>query len=117
MDKLLRDCEARLVESRRAADDALDLVRRALKIARGAEPATDASLARDRDELVGLVLSALRSGTLWDGDPARPLLHRDDDGGYRISGQRVGLTESERQLLDMLWRAMPASVSRNDLHS
>jgi two-component system, cell cycle response regulator CtrA len=123
---LLRDCEARLVESRRTVDDALNLVRRAAAAARGKSPeggeppALQAVLDSHRDELVGLVLSALEQGggrtREARSDYLNSLVYREEENQYRVGRRQVGLTESEKRVLDLLWQAMPQPVSRGQLH-
>jgi two-component system cell cycle response regulator CtrA len=121
---LLRDCEARLIESRRSVDDALDMVRRASELAQGAAPngeapALQAVLDSHRDELVGLVLSALEQGGRTRearGDYLNSLVYREEENQYRVGRRQVGLTESEKRVLDLLWQAMPQPVSRRNIH-
>lgn len=122
---LLRECEARLIESRRTVDDALDLVRRASEAARGTTaatgepPALQAVLDSHRDELVGLVLSALEQGGRTRearADYFNSLVYREEENQYRVGRRQVGLTESEKRVLDLLWQAMPQPVSRGQLH-
>ncbi|MDT8759269.1 helix-turn-helix domain-containing protein [Sphingomonas psychrotolerans] len=121
---LLRDCEARLIESRRSVDDALDLVRRASQLAQGSAPngegpALHALLDSHRDELVGLVLSALEQGGKTRetrGDYLNALVYREEENQYRVGRRQVGLTESEKRVLDLLWRAMPQPVARRTIH-
>jgi two-component system, cell cycle response regulator CtrA len=122
--RLLRDCEARLIESRRSVDDALDLVRRASELAQGAlpegeGPALQAVLDSHRDELVGLVLSALEQGGRsreTRTDYLNALVYREEENQYRVGRRQVGLTESEKRVLDLLWQAMPQPVSRGTIH-
>ncbi|MDP5281317.1 helix-turn-helix domain-containing protein [Sphingomonas sp. DG1-23] len=121
--RLLRDCEARLVESRRSVDDALELVRRASGLAQapseGETPALQAVLDSHRDELVGLVLSALeQSGRTRETrtDYLNSLVYREEENQYRVGRRQVGLTESEKRVLDLLWQAMPQPVSRRHIH-
>ena len=122
--RLLRDCEARLIESRRSVDDALDLVRRASEMAQGASPdgeapALQAVLDSHRDELVGLVLSALEQGGRsreTRTDYLNALVYREEENQYRVGRRQVGLTESEKRVLDLLWQAMPQPVSRRTIH-
>ncbi|NIJ21586.1 DNA-binding winged helix-turn-helix (wHTH) protein [Sphingomonas naasensis] len=121
--KLLRDAEARLLESRRSVDDALELVRHASGLAQGEgedqAPALQAVLDSHRDELVGLVLSALeKGGRPRDGrnDYLNSLVYREEDNQYRVGRRQVGLTESEKHVLDLLWQAMPQPVSRSNIH-
>ena len=122
--KLLRDAETRLLESRRSVDDALDLVRRASELAQdgpGAEqgPALQAVLDSHREELVGLVLSALEQGAKprdARNDYLNSLVYREEDNQYRVGRRQVGLTESEKHVLDLLWQAMPQPVSRSHIH-
>lgn len=122
---LLRDCEARLVESRRTVEDALNLVRRASEAALGEAPTSDESpalqavLDSHRDELVGLVLSALEQGGRTRearADYFNSLVYREEENQYRVGRRQVGLTESEKRVLDLLWQAMPQPVSRRQLH-
>jgi len=121
---LLRECEARLVDSRRSVDEALDLVRRASGAAPGAAvngeaPALQAVLDSHRDELVGLVLSALeQSGRTREtrNDYFNALVYREEENQYRVGRRQVGLTDSEKRVLDLLWRAMPQPVSRRTIH-
>ena len=121
---LLRDCEARLIESRRSVDDALDLVRRASELAQeaapnGEAPALHALLDSHRDELVGLVLSALEQGGKsreTRSDYLNALVYREEENQYRVGRRQVGLTESEKRVLDLLWRAMPQPVARRTIH-
>jgi DNA-binding winged helix-turn-helix (wHTH) protein len=122
--RLLRECETRLVESRRTVDDALDLVRRASELAQeapsdGKAPALQAVLDSHRDELVGLVLSALeQSGRTRETrtDYLNSLVYREEENQYRVGRRQVGLTESEKRVLDLLWQAMPQPVSRRHIH-
>ncbi|AQR74461.1 helix-turn-helix domain-containing protein [Sphingomonas sp. LM7] len=122
--RLLRDCEARLIESRRSVDDALDLVRRAGELAQEASgpdaaPGIEAMLDSHREELVGMVLSALESGTKTRDTRAEyfnSLVYREDENQYRVGRRQVGLTESEKHVLDLLWQAMPQPVSRRNIH-
>jgi len=122
--RLLRDAEARLIESRRAVDDALDLVRRASELtqeapAAGEAPALEAVLDSHREELVGLVLSALEKGAKpreLRNDYFNSLVYRPEDNQYRVGRRQVGLTESEKHVLDLLWQAMPQPVSRGNIH-
>lgn len=123
---LLRDCEARLVESRRTVDDALNLVRRAAEAARGTSPESgepptlQAVLDSHRDELVGLVLSALEQGggrtREARSDYLNSLVYREEENQYRVGRRQVGLTDSEKRVLDLLWQSMPQPVSRGQLH-
>lgn len=121
---LLRSCEARLIESRRSVDDALDLVRRASELAQdaapsGEAPALQAVLDSHREELVGLVLSALEKGAKpreLRNDYFNSLIYRPEDNQYRVGRRQVGLTESEKHVLDLLWQAMPQPVSRVQIH-
>lgn len=122
--KLLRDAETRLLESRRSVDDALELIRRASEQTQGHDgeepaPALQAVLDSHRDELVGLVLSALeKGGRPRDGrsDYLNSLVYREEDNQYRVGRRQVGLTESEKHVLDLLWQAMPQPVSRSNIH-
>jgi two-component system, cell cycle response regulator CtrA len=122
--RLLRDAEARLIESRRSVDDALDLVRRASELtqdapAAGPAPAIEAVLDSHREELVGLVLSALEKGAKpreLRNDYFNSLVYRPEDNQYRVGRRQVGLTESEKHVLDLLWQAMPQPVSRAHIH-
>jgi DNA-binding winged helix-turn-helix (wHTH) protein len=122
--KLLRDAEARLIESRRSVDDALDLVRRASELtqdapAGGQAPALEAVLDSHREELVSLVLSALEKGAKpreLRNDYFNSLVYRPEDNQYRVGRRQVGLTESEKHVLDLLWQAMPQPVSRIHIH-
>lgn len=122
--RVLRDAEARLIESRRAVDDALDLVRRASELtqdapAAGEAPALEAVLDSHREELVGLVLSALEKGAKpreLRNDYFNSLVYRPEDNQYRVGRRQVGLTESEKHVLDLLWQAMPQPVSRGNIH-
>lgn len=122
--KLLRDAEARLIESRRSVDDALDLVRRVSELtqdapATGEAPALEAVLDSHREELVGLVLSALEKGAKpreLRNDYFNSLVYRQEDNQYRVGRRQVGLTESEKHVLDLLWQAMPQPVSRGHIH-
>lgn len=121
--KLLRDAETRLLESRRSVDDALDLVRRASELAQEAPaeqgPALQAVLDSHREELVGLVLSALEQGAKpreARNDYLNSLVYREEDNQYRVGRRQVGLTESEKHVLDLLWQAMPQPVSRSHIH-
>lgn len=123
--KLLRDCELRLIDSRRSVEDAIDLVRRASEQVHdaGARPrgaAIEAMLDSHRQELVGLVLSALER-TAQSGDEPNDylnaLVYRADENRYRVGRRQVGLTESEKHVLDLLWRAMPEPVSRRAIHA
>jgi hypothetical protein len=103
--KLLRDTEARLIESRRSVDDALDLVRRASELTQdasvaGEAPALEAVLDSHREELVGLVLSALEKGAKpreLRNDYFNSLVYRAEDNQYRVGRRQVGLTESEKR--------------------
>jgi DNA-binding response OmpR family regulator len=121
---LLRACEARLIESRRSVDEALDLVRRASERtqepgANGEAPALHALLDSHRDELVGLVLSALEQGGKnreTRSDYLNALIYREEENQYRVGRRQVGLTESEKRVLDLLWQAMPQPVSRRAIH-
>ena len=122
--KLLRDTETRLLESRRSVDDALELVRHAAELAQDAAgeeqaPALQAVLDSHRDELVGLVLSALEKGGRprdSRNDYLNSLVYREEDNQYRVGRRQVGLTESEKHVLDLLWQAMPQPVSRSNIH-
>jgi DNA-binding response OmpR family regulator len=122
--ELLRDTEARLIESRRSVDDALDLVRRASELTQdaslaGEAPALEAVLDSHREELVGLVLSALEKGAKpreLRNDYFNSLVYRAEDNQYRVGRRQVGLTESEKHVLDLLWQAMPQPVSRGHIH-
>jgi DNA-binding winged helix-turn-helix (wHTH) protein len=122
--RLLRDAEARLIESRRSVDDALDLVRRASELsqdapAAGEAPALEAVLDSHREELVGLVLSALEKGAKpreLRNDYFNSLVYRPEENQYRVGRRQVGLTESEKHVLDLLWQAMPQPVSRGNIH-
>lgn len=121
---LLRACEARLMESRRSVDEALDLVRRASESAHqatpdGDAPALHALLGSHRDELVGLVLSALEQGGKTRetrGDYLNALVYREEENQYRVGRRQVGLTDSEKRVLDLLWQAMPQPVARRSIH-
>lgn len=121
---LLRDCESRLIESRRSVEDAIDLVRRAsdLLMERPVRSASDipleAGLAPRSEELVHLVLSALDKSGAHEArdDYMSSLVYRDDENRYRIGRRQVALTDSEKHILDILWQAMPNPVSRSDLH-
>ena len=122
---LLHECEARLLESRRGLDEVLDRVRRMADLSRDsaepgepAAPAIKAVLDSHRDELVSMVLAALETAPKARAsrdDYMRALVRRDDDGSYRLGRRRVTLTDTEQQLLDMLWQAMPEPVSRDDV--
>ncbi|TGX54728.1 winged helix family transcriptional regulator [Sphingomonas gei] len=121
---LLRDCEARLTESKRSVDDALELVRRASALAQqapasGEAPALHALLDSHRDELVGLVLSALEQGGKTRetrSDYLNSLIYREEENQYRVGRRQVGLTDSEKRVLDLLWQAMPQPVARRTIH-
>ena len=118
---LIRTCETSLAEGRRALDALADSLARLSAAVEGAdldigtaEPLRDV-LASHRDELVSLVVAALENGAR----PAaardsymRALVHRADDDSYRLGRRRVSLTDTEHQVLDLLWRAMPEPVSR-----
>ncbi|MDV3458359.1 helix-turn-helix domain-containing protein [Sphingomonas sp. HF-S4] len=107
-------------------DDALNLVRRASEAAlgeaptSGQSPALQAVLDSHRDELVGLVLSALEQGggrtREARADYFNSLVYREEENQYRVGRRQVGLTESEKRVLDLLWQAMPQPVSRRQLH-
>lgn len=124
VNRLLRDAETRLLESRRSVDDALDLVRRASELAQAAPGAEQGSglqavLDSHREELVGLVLSALEKGAKprdARNDYLNSLVYREEDNQYRVGRRQVGLTESEKHVLDLLWQAMPQPVSRSHIH-
>lgn len=118
---LLRDCETRLIDSRRSVDDALDIVRRATDLLgdKAEWNALRTDMSEQREELVDLVLSALeKRGAPLQGrnDYLSSLIYRDDENHYRLGRRQLALTESERHILDILWRAMPAPVSRQQLH-
>ena len=123
---LLRDCEDRLIESRRSVEDALDLVRRATSLLTAQTDTPDAEtpperlLGTQRDELVNLVLSALDQSDAprqARDEFVNALIYRVDEKRYRVGRRVVGLTESERHVLDILWAAMPTPVSRQQLHA
>jgi two-component system, cell cycle response regulator CtrA len=122
--RLLRDCESRLIENRRSLDDALELIRRASGLAQGSgaaaeAPALQAVLDSHREELVGLVLSALEKGAKpreLRNDYFNSLVRREEDNQYSVGRRQIGLTDSERHVLDLLWGAMPQPVSRQHIH-
>lgn len=123
---LLRDCETRLLESRRSVEEAIDLVRRTATLLaadprRGASDAPiEALFGNQREELVNLVLSALDNGDAprqAREEFVNALIYRVDEKRYRVGRRVVALTESERHVLDILWAAMPMPVSRQELHA
>jgi two-component system cell cycle response regulator CtrA len=87
--------------------------------AAGQAPALEAVLDSHREELVGLVLSALEKGAKpreLRNDYFNSLVYRPEDNQYRVGRRQVGLTESEKHVLDLLWQAMPQPVSRGQIH-
>lgn len=124
--KLLASCEARLLDSRRAIDETLELLRGITGLLSGGEaggttpPAIRAVLESHRDELVNLVVAALeRSPRARDArsDFMNALVYRADEDSYRLGRRQLGLTESEKRVLDVLWQAMPGSASREDIRN
>lgn len=119
--ELLRHCEARLVESRRSIDEVLSEIRRAVDapdVHDVASPPFGALMGVQREELVGLVLAALDSApkARANHDAYMNALVRRPDDGYRLGRRRIALTETEKNVLDMLWNAMPEPVSRSTIH-
>lgn len=118
---LIATCETTLAEGRRSLDELAQALARLSAAVEGAdlhipaaEPLRDV-LASHRDELVSLVVAALEK----DAKPPasrdsymRALVHRAEDDSYRLGRRRLSLTDTERQVLDLLWRVMPEPVSR-----
>ncbi len=122
---LLKKCEAELAASRRALDaleQSLSQVKDALR-----EPGVETSsatpiqevLESHRDELVSMVVAALENTAKRRGKRdgfAGTLVHRSEDDSYRLGRRRIALTDTEKQILDLLWQAMPEPISRQAIH-
>ncbi|WP_404334150.1 helix-turn-helix domain-containing protein [Sphingomonas sp. MMS12-HWE2-04] len=95
-------------------------IRRAVSAPEGrdAAPPFGALIGAQREELVGLVLAALDSApkARANHDTYMTALVRRPDEGYRLGRRRIALTDTERNVLDMLWNAMPEPVSRSTIH-
>ncbi|MBO9623975.1 MAG: helix-turn-helix domain-containing protein [Sphingomonas sp.] len=119
---LLAQCEERLLESRQLVEESLSLVQQAISAVRsdaGSVENNGSALASQRDELVKMVLAALGSEASAAGQANGflSLLVRCDDGQYRIGRRQLALTESEKQILDLLWSATPDTVDRMTIHN
>lgn len=118
---LIRTCETALADGRRSFDKLADALSRLSAAVDGAdlhidtaEPLRDV-LASHRDELVSLVVAALEKGSRAPAGRdsyMRALVHRAEDDSYRLGRRRLSLTDTEQQVLDLLWRSMPEPVSR-----
>ncbi|HVJ03773.1 MAG TPA: helix-turn-helix domain-containing protein [Sphingomonas sp.] len=116
---LLAHCEERLLESRQRVEEALSLVQQASSVVGSVSAESNSAIgiafASQRDELVKMVLAALDSGQGQGGqanDFLNLLVRSEDDDEYRIGRRQLALTDSEKQILDLLWDTAPAPVDR-----
>lgn len=123
MTDLLRQCETRLVDTRRVLGELLDAVRRTRKLSQhGVEPAPGAIFAGvelGREAMLKQMLVALEP---WSSDPLRPRaasqrLRRGADAIFHIGGRRLWLSDTEARILGMLWEAQPNAASREAIFS
>lgn len=122
---LLKECEARLAESLKITSEALNIVRAACNeidepdsIGSGILPVRQND--KNPDELIQLVLAALEKSP--KSRPGRDafmylLVYREDENAYRIGRRKLGLTDTEKQILDLLWNAMPNPASRDQIYA
>lgn len=121
--QLLLDCEARLERAKREIEETLAVVRQVSATMRDVPVGDTESrlgevLHSHRDELVSLVLAALESAPRarqTSDEYMRSLIYRPDEKAYRVGRRQLGLTETERTILDTLWAAMPEAVSRETI--
>jgi len=117
MTDLLRQCETRLVDTRRVLGELLDAVRRTRKLSQhGVEPAPDAIFAgveRGREAMLKQMLVALEpwSGDALQGRPAARRL-RNADGTFHLGERRLWLSDTEARILTLLWETQPGATSR-----
>lgn len=123
---LLTACEARLADATRSAAEALEAVRTARQELRNGLEVHDPAHADSRDVeserelLVRMVLAALDkplSRSVDTEQNLQVLSYRPEDGSYCIGRRKVALTETERNIMDIFWQAMPETVSRDTILS
>src|SRR3546814_18617882 len=52
-----------------------------------------------------------------DGDHHLTLNYSLDEDSYKVGRRRLSLTETEKQILDLLWQSMPRPLSREAIHA
>lgn len=115
---LLAACEEKLLESRRAVEEALAALQEAIStiaVEQDQESSGEKLRTPQQDELVKMVLAALGSGKsapAGDYDYLATLTRDHEDNQYRIGRRQISLTDSEEQILNLLWDAAPTPVSR-----
>lgn len=116
-------CESRLVENLRSTQEVLDQLR---EIRRSITDEQSGMLpdrlpsslpTEQRQEIVQAVFDAM--GFASDTRPRDlHLLIRDDvDHSYKVGRRRLNLTDTEAQIMDMLWHGAPSPVSRDEIHA
>jgi DNA-binding winged helix-turn-helix (wHTH) protein len=123
---LLQNSESALLQGQREISNALALVRQALIVIDNesssavAPSMIETVFDSHREELVDMVVAALESDTARATAAARlgHILSFDrKDECYRIGRRRIALANMEQKVLDIMWAAIPAPVSREDIYA
>ena len=113
--KRVQECEAELLNARRAIDRVLARLRDLGTGNSNPDPAAPHNPAIDQAGACTVDCAGSERSTPCAPDvkPAFLLSYCEQDHSYRVGSRRIALTEMERGSLDLLWRASPRPTARD----